>query len=84
MEVNSDHIVLSQNAYEVVLRLTITAKLHDEVAFLCEVEQGGIFTIEGISQEGMPATLGAYRPNILYPYAREAVRVWLPEVAFHS
>ena len=73
LEVTSDHTVLSDNAYEVVLRLTVTAKMAEEVAFLCEIQQAGIFTIEGIPDQNMENTLGAYCPNILYPYARESV-----------
>ncbi len=73
LEVTSDHTVLSGNAYEVVLRLTVTAKMAEEVAFLCEIQQAGIFTIEGIPDQNMESTLGAYCPNILYPYARESV-----------
>ena len=73
LEVTSDHTVLSNNAYEVVLRLTVTAKMAEEVAFLCEIQQAGIFTIEGIPDQNMESTLGAYCPNILYPYARESV-----------
>ena len=37
--------------YEVVLTLTITAKLEEQAAFLVEVQQAGIFFVAGI--EGM-------------------------------
>ena len=35
---------LGENVYEVVLRLTVTVKNEEENAFLCEIQQGGIFT----------------------------------------
>ena len=38
-----------------------------------EVHQAGIFLIEGIPEAQLPALLGAYCPNVLFPYAREAV-----------
>lgn len=39
---------LADDVYEVVLRVTVTASLGEETAFLCEVQQGGIFSISGI------------------------------------
>nr|VXZ90895.1 Protein-export protein SecB [Klebsiella pneumoniae] len=56
-----------------VLRVTVTAALGEETAFLCEVQQGGIFSIDGIEGTQMAHCLGAYCPNILFPYARECI-----------
>ncbi|MBT0723672.1 protein-export chaperone SecB [Rosenbergiella sp. S61] len=64
---------LSEGIYEVVLRVTVTATVDEETAFLCEVQQGGIFTIAGIEGSQMAHCLGAYCPNILFPYARECI-----------
>ena len=64
---------LAEGVFEVVLRVTVTASLGEETAFLCEVQQGGIFSIDGIDGNQMAHCLGAYCPNILFPYARETV-----------
>lgn len=64
---------LADDVYEVVLSLTVTAKIGEEVAFLCEVQQAGIFSIAGLTEPQLAHSLGAYCPNILFPYAREAV-----------
>ena len=64
---------LADDVYEVVLRVTVTASLGEETAFLCEVQQGGIFSIGGIEGNQMAHCLGAYCPNILFPYARETL-----------
>ncbi len=64
---------LADEVYEVVLRVTVTATVGEETAFLCEVQQAGIFTISGIDGTQMAHCLGAYCPNILFPYARECV-----------
>ncbi|WMQ74043.1 MAG: Protein-export protein SecB [Sodalis sp.] len=64
---------LVEEIYEVVLRVTVTAALGDDTAFLCEVQQAGIFTISGIDGTQMAHCLGAYCPNILFPYARECI-----------
>jgi len=64
---------LDDNVYEVVLSLTVTAKLEEQVAFLCEVKQAGIFTLGSMSEQQLAHALGAYCPNVLFPYARELV-----------
>lgn len=64
---------LGDNAFEVVLRLTVTANVGEQVAFLCEVQQAGIFSVAGLDGAQMAHCLGAYCPNILFPYARECV-----------
>ncbi|OCQ54420.1 Protein-export protein SecB [Photorhabdus australis subsp. thailandensis] len=64
---------LVQGVYEVVLRVTVTATQGEETAFLCEIQQGGIFSIEGIEGTQLAHCLGAYCPNILFPYARECI-----------
>lgn len=59
--------------YEVVLAVTVTATLGEETAFLCEVQQAGLFTLGEIPEQNKAQMLGAYCPNLLFPYAREAV-----------
>lgn len=64
---------LADGVYEVVLRVTVTSMLGEETAFLCEVQQAGIFNITGLDDSQMAHCLGAYCPNVLFPYARECV-----------
>ncbi|WP_376780849.1 protein-export chaperone SecB, partial [Mixta calida] len=64
---------LAEGVFEVVLRVTVTASVGTDTAFLCEVQQAGIFTISGIEGTQMAHCLGAYCPNILFPYARECI-----------
>lgn len=61
------------NLYEVTLELTVTAKNGDQVAFLVELKQSGIFLLENIPEDQLGQLLGAYCPNILFPYARETI-----------
>ncbi len=64
---------MGDNNYEVVLTITVTAKLEDETAFLVEVQQGGIFFIQGIEGEELRRVLSILCPNMLFPYARETI-----------
>src|SRR5699024_5811213 len=73
MEINISAEQLNDAVYEVCLRVTLTSKLEEEVAFLCEVKQAGIFTVEGLEGNQLAHCLQAYCPTILFPYARECV-----------
>jgi preprotein translocase subunit SecB len=64
---------LDEDNYEVVLTLTVTAKLEEETAFLVEVQQAGIFFVRGIEGEELRRVLAIVCPNMLFPYAREAI-----------
>jgi len=73
LDLNTNASPIGENTYEVVLSLTVTAKLGDNTAYLCEIHQAGIFSIEGFPDSDLHAMLGSFCPNILFPYAREAV-----------
>ncbi len=64
---------LDEGVHEVILSLTVTTKVGEEVAFLCEVQQAGIFTIGAVEEAQKAHMLGSFCPNILFPYARECV-----------
>lgn len=73
LNLNTKINTLGDDAYEVVLAVTVTTKLGDQTAFIVEVQQAGIFGIRGFPAEEIGPLLGAYCPNLLFPYAREAV-----------
>ena len=62
-----------QGNFEVVLSITLTAKVDEDTAFLVEVQQAGIFFIAGFEEENLRRLLGTAAPNILFPYARENI-----------
>ena len=64
---------LGSGAYEVVLTVTVTARIGEKTVFLVEVGQAGIFRLRNIPEENLEALLLIACPNILFPYAREAV-----------
>ena len=73
MDLNSQGQPISENVYEVELRITVTAKNKDKTAFLVEIKQCGIFSISGMEEANLNGMLGSFCPNILFPYAREAI-----------
>ncbi|KAF7276571.1 hypothetical protein GWI33_010069 [Rhynchophorus ferrugineus] len=64
---------LDPTHYEISLKVVVTATNGGETAFIVDVTQSGIFLIENVEQERLPYILGAYCPNILFPFLREAV-----------
>lgn len=73
VQINTEGKTLAEGMHEVTLTVTVTAKQQDKTAFLVEVKQSGIFQMAGFEQEQMGGMLGAYCPEVLFPYAREAI-----------
>ena len=64
---------IDEGIYEVVLTVTLTAKLKDKTMFLVEAAQAGIFHIRNVSKEEIEPIIGIACPNILFPYVREVI-----------
>src|SRR3546814_9888431 len=50
VQVNTEAKALEAASLQVVLSVTVTAKLGEDVAFLVEAHQAGIFTVRGFPQ----------------------------------
>lgn len=73
LNLNSTVNKLSDDLFEVTLTITLTTKIADKTAYLAEVQQAGIFFVKGFEEKDMGPMLGAYCPNVLFPYARELI-----------
>jgi preprotein translocase subunit SecB len=73
LDINTNTTQLETGVYEVVLTVTATVKNKQAVAFLVEVKQAGIFTIQGAPENQLDHLLNSFCPSILFPYAREAI-----------
>lgn len=75
LQLNTEHSAIDAGIYEVVITLTLTAKLtsSDKTMFLIEAQQAGIFHLQNIPPSELEALLAVVCPNILYPYIREVV-----------
>lgn len=64
---------LGPDTHQVVLTVTLNARLGERTAYHAEVQQGGVFKLVGFDSEvERRAVLGAYCPSVLFPFAREA------------
>jgi preprotein translocase subunit SecB len=73
VNISSEAREVQGGTFEVVLKVTITAKVKDKSMFLVEVAQAGLFQIRNVPQQDMGPLLGIACPNTLFPYARETI-----------
>lgn len=73
IELSNSAKMLEDGLFDVTITVTVTSKIEDKTVFLVEVSQAGIFQARNIPQENLEGLLAVTCPNILFPYAREAV-----------
>jgi preprotein translocase subunit SecB len=73
MNLNQSVQRLNDQAYEVVLGITLTCNADDKTLYLAEVKQAGVFGLTGFDAQTLDAMLGTQCPNVLYPYARQLI-----------
>ncbi len=73
VELNTNGQSIGENVYEVVLSITVTVKQDESTAYLVEVQQAGIFNIQGMPEDQLAGMLAVFCPSIIFPYAREAI-----------
>ena len=73
LHLNTESSKLENDMYEVVLTVTATVKLGEEIAYLTEVKQAGLFLVKGFEAARLGPMLGSFCPNLLFPFAREEI-----------
>ena len=73
LDINTTYTKLETGVYEVILNITATVMNQKATAFLVEVKQAGIFTIQNAPANQLDHLINSFCPNILFPYAREAI-----------
>lgn len=61
---------LAEALHETGLRVTLTTRVGDNVAFLVEIEQAGIFEVRNVPGDQMDVLLYVVCANIVFPYLR--------------
>ncbi|MGH8453200.1 MAG: protein-export chaperone SecB [Nevskiales bacterium] len=63
---------LGPDSHQVILTVTLSARLGERTAYHAEVQQAGVFKLSGFDSDAeRRAVLGAYCPGVLFPFARE-------------
>ncbi len=73
MNLNQKVARLEDGVFEVVLGITLTCTIGEKNVYLAEIEQAGVFGLAGFDERNLDMMLGTYCPNVLFPYARQAV-----------
>ena len=73
MDINTRSNALDAQRHEVVLTLTIEARVDGEAAMIVELQQAGIFRLENMDAVLTEQVLATACPTALFPYARETV-----------
>jgi preprotein translocase subunit SecB len=73
LDLHTGNTELEKGIFEVILTVTVTVTNQKATAFLVEVKQAGIFTIQGAATDQLEHLLHSFCPSILFPYAREAI-----------
>jgi preprotein translocase subunit SecB len=74
VQVNLDANRGSEDQYEVIMKLTVTAKADEEMVFLLEIDYAGSFAIENVSDEQVHPFLMIECPRLIFPFVRRIVR----------
>lgn len=82
MQVDVSSKTLSENDVELVLGVSVTVKNADMVAFVCEVQQAGVFHIVGLDEQQKAHALNVNGCEILFPYLRETVSNLVTKATF--
>ena len=64
---------VGEGVFDVVLTVTVSAKIGEKTQFLVEVAQAGLFQIRNVPEEELEPVIAVACPNILFPFVREVV-----------
>ncbi len=82
VDINTRSNRLDEVRHEVVLTLTLKARVEDDVSMIVELQQAGVFRLQGMDDGIRQQALAVTCPNILFPYAREAIDALVTKGAF--
>lgn len=71
--VNVQAKALTEENYEIELRVQVTAKHGEETAFLIELVYGGMFFLKNFPAEAMEVMCMIECPRLLFPFARRVI-----------
>ena len=73
LQLRNKSTAFGDNTHEVILEVTVTAKLKEKTVFLVEAQVAGIFNIAVYDETQLEGWTSSICPQLLFPYAREVV-----------
>lgn len=84
VDLKTQHRHLEEDFWEASLTIKATVKSSGKMAFICEVEQAGIFTLSNIPADQVEQLLETIGMEAIYPFAREAIADVVVKAGFHQ
>ena len=79
---NSSINKVDDTSYEITLEINVKAEIPNQVIYIVEIKQSGVFIIEGASDKIKQGFLNVRCPEILFPYARENISSLIQRAGF--
>ncbi len=73
VEIGATALDDAQGLHDIALKLEVTAKHQDTTLYIAEVQQAGIFQVQHPDADTRQIVMEVTCPNILLPFAREAL-----------
>jgi preprotein translocase subunit SecB len=73
LDLNTQAEALSAEQREVVLTVSVGAKIGETTIFLVEVKQAGLFIVRDLEEQDYRRAVASIAPGVLFPYARAVV-----------
>ena len=73
LDINTAVSNISGDLREVLLSVTVSAKLGEQTMFIVEVKQAGAFLMQNLTEPDFRRAVGVVCPGVLFPYARAVV-----------
>jgi len=84
MDLRNSHQRLDTDLYEICLHVSLHATIGERTLFMIEMEQAGMFLMQGYAAEEIRRLVSANCPAVLYPYCREAISATIGRGGFPS
>jgi preprotein translocase subunit SecB len=82
LDLQTASATLAPDVREVVLTVTVSAKLGETTVFLVEVKQAGLFVMRNLGEDDLKRAVSTVAPSVLFPYARAAVSALVTQGGF--
>ncbi|WPZ35491.1 protein-export chaperone SecB [Thalassobaculum sp. OXR-137] len=73
VDVQASKVSKDEELFEVVLKITATAKVENDPLFLADLTYAGLFTLQPMDENSLHAVLLVECPRLLFPFARAIV-----------
>jgi preprotein translocase subunit SecB len=79
---NTTIVSIDDTTYDITLDINVKAETENNVIYLVEVKQSGLFVIDGADDELKDVFLNIRCPEVIFPYARETISSLVQKAGF--